>query len=159
MSAFSFLLLLWILFGGLWMAAGWVVAAIFMAITIIGLPWTRAAFNIAAYTLLPFGQKVVSRAVYSGRYHHRHSFCLGACEAGWTGSLANRQDNCTGRGRAIPIRGPGRGLRRIVPIGGLIFDPRVGEGVADRGDAGDRDQAAPPKRSVVRVFETESRVI
>jgi uncharacterized membrane protein YccF (DUF307 family) len=36
------------------------------AITIIGLPWTWAAFNIAAYTLLPFGQKVVSRAVYSG---------------------------------------------------------------------------------------------
>jgi hypothetical protein len=68
MSAFSFLLnLLWILFGGLWMAAGWVIAAIFMAITIIGLPWTRAAFNIAAYTLLPFGQKVVSRAVYFGR--------------------------------------------------------------------------------------------
>jgi uncharacterized membrane protein YccF (DUF307 family) len=28
MSAFSFLLnLLWILFGGLWMAAGWVIAA------------------------------------------------------------------------------------------------------------------------------------
>src|SRR6202035_2835320 len=68
MSAFSFLLnLLWILFGGLWMAAGWVIAAIFMAITIIGLPWTRAAFNIAAYTLLPFGQSVVSRAVNFGR--------------------------------------------------------------------------------------------
>jgi uncharacterized membrane protein YccF (DUF307 family) len=68
MSAFSFLLnLLWILFGGLWMAAAWVIAAIFMAITIIGLPWTRAAFNIAAYSLLPFGQKVVSRAVYFGR--------------------------------------------------------------------------------------------
>ncbi len=67
MSAFSFFLnLLWIHFGGLWMAAGWVVAAILMAITIIGLPWTRAAFNIAAYTLLPFGQKVVSRAVYFG---------------------------------------------------------------------------------------------
>jgi uncharacterized membrane protein YccF (DUF307 family) len=56
--------LLWIIFGGLWMAAGWMIAAIIMAITIIGLPWTRAAFNIAAYTLLPFGQKVVSRAAY-----------------------------------------------------------------------------------------------
>src|SRR3984893_3394404 len=67
MSAFSFLLnLLWILFGGLWMAAGWVIAAILMAITIIGLPWTWAALNIAAYTLLPFGQKAVSRAEYSG---------------------------------------------------------------------------------------------
>ena len=37
-----------------------------MAITIIGLPWTRAAFNIAVYTLLPFGQKAVSRAEYTG---------------------------------------------------------------------------------------------
>ncbi|MBK5199110.1 MAG: YccF domain-containing protein [Methyloceanibacter sp.] len=68
MSATAFLLnLLWIVFGGLWMALGWVIAAIVMAITIIGLPWTRAAFNIASYTLLPFGQKAVSRAEYTGR--------------------------------------------------------------------------------------------
>ena len=48
------------------MAVGWVIAAVLMAITIVGLPWTRAAFNIASYTLLPFGQKAVSRAEYSG---------------------------------------------------------------------------------------------
>ena len=67
MSPLSLLLnLLWIVFGGLWMAAGWIIAAVFMAITIIGLPWTRAAFNIAAYTLLPFGQKAVSRTEYYG---------------------------------------------------------------------------------------------
>jgi uncharacterized membrane protein YccF (DUF307 family) len=65
----SFLLnLLWIVFGGLWMAIGWVIAGVIMAITIIGLPWTRAAFNIASYTLLPFGQKAVSRAEYSGSH-------------------------------------------------------------------------------------------
>lgn len=58
---------LWIVFRGPWMAIGWCVAAIIiMAITIIGLPWTRAAFTIAAYTLLPFGQKAVSRAEYYG---------------------------------------------------------------------------------------------
>jgi len=68
MSGISFLLnLLWIVFGGLWMAIGWVIAGVIMAITIIGLPWTRAAFNIASYTLLPFGQKAVSRAEYFGR--------------------------------------------------------------------------------------------
>lgn len=68
MSPLSFLLnLLWIVFGGLWMAAGWVIAAIIMAITIIGLPWARAAFNIAAYTLLPFGQRAVARDAYTGR--------------------------------------------------------------------------------------------
>ena len=67
MSLFTFLLnLLWIVFGGLEMAIGWVIAAVIMAITIIGIPWARAAFNIASYTLLPFGRKAVSRAEYSG---------------------------------------------------------------------------------------------
>jgi uncharacterized membrane protein YccF (DUF307 family) len=60
--------ILWIVFGGLWMAVAWVIAAIVMAITIVGLPWTPAAFNIAAYTLLPFGQKAVSRADYTGSH-------------------------------------------------------------------------------------------
>lgn len=32
-----------------------------MAITIIGLPWSFAAFRIAWYTLLPFGQEMRSR--------------------------------------------------------------------------------------------------
>src|ERR1700732_5182640 len=59
--------ILCILFGGLWMAAGWVIAAVIMAITIVGLPWARAAFNIAAYTLLPFGQKAVRRDSLTGR--------------------------------------------------------------------------------------------
>jgi uncharacterized membrane protein YccF (DUF307 family) len=68
MSAFSLLLnILWIVFGGLWMAVAWVIAAVIMAITIVGLPWARAAFSIALYTLLPFGQKAVSRAEYTGR--------------------------------------------------------------------------------------------
>ena len=69
MSPMSLLLnLLWIIFGGLWMAVGWIVAAVIMAITIIGLPWARAAFNIASYTLLPFGRKAVSRAEHLGTH-------------------------------------------------------------------------------------------
>ena len=50
--------ILWIIFGGLPMAFGWLVAAGLMAITIVGLPWTPAALRIAGYTLLPFGQRV-----------------------------------------------------------------------------------------------------
>jgi uncharacterized membrane protein YccF (DUF307 family) len=57
---------LWIVFGGLWMAIGWWIATVIMAITIIGLPWARAAFNLGFYALLPFGQKAVSRAEYLG---------------------------------------------------------------------------------------------
>jgi uncharacterized membrane protein YccF (DUF307 family) len=68
MSPVSLLLnILWIVIGGAWMALGWVVAAIIMAITIIGLPWSRAAFNIAVYTLFPFGQKAVSRELHTGQ--------------------------------------------------------------------------------------------
>ena len=74
MSALSLLLnvlwiffgVLWIFFGGLWMAVGWLIAAAIMAITIFGIPWARAAFNIASYTLLPFGRKAVSRTDYLG---------------------------------------------------------------------------------------------
>ena len=43
------------------------IAAVVMAITIIGLPWARAAFSIASYTLLPFGYKAVPRGEYFGR--------------------------------------------------------------------------------------------
>jgi len=61
-----FLNILWVVTGGVWMAAAWLIAAVIMAVTIIGLPWARAAFNIALYTLLPFGQRAVSRAEYTG---------------------------------------------------------------------------------------------
>ena len=68
MSAMSLILnVFWIVFGGLWMALAWLFAAVIMAITIIGIPWARAAFNIATYTLLPFGHRAVSRAEYFGR--------------------------------------------------------------------------------------------
>ena len=68
MSVLSLLLnIAWIVCGGLWMALGWIVAAVIMVVTIIGIPWAKAAFNIAVYTLLPFGQKAVSRAEHSGQ--------------------------------------------------------------------------------------------
>jgi uncharacterized membrane protein YccF (DUF307 family) len=57
------------------------IAAFIMAITIIGLPWTRAAFNIGVYTLLPFGQKAVPRAEYYGRHD------LGTGPLGFLGNI------------------------------------------------------------------------
>ena len=58
---------LWILTGGAWMALAWLIAAVIMAITIIGLPWARAAFNIAVYTFLPFGHVALPRDQAHGR--------------------------------------------------------------------------------------------
>ena len=67
MSPLSILFnLAWIVFGGLWMAVAWLIAAVIMAITIIGLPWARAAVNIAIYTFLPFGSKAVRRDEITG---------------------------------------------------------------------------------------------
>jgi uncharacterized membrane protein YccF (DUF307 family) len=58
---------LWIVTGGAWMALGWLLAAAIMAITIIGLPWARAAFNIAIYTFLPFGHIALPRDQVAGQ--------------------------------------------------------------------------------------------
>ena len=60
MSPMSLLLnLLWIVFGGLWMAVGWVVAAVIMAITIVGLPFAWAHLKLAGLALWPIGKIIV----------------------------------------------------------------------------------------------------
>ena len=56
----------WSVTGGVCMAALWLLTAVIMVITIVGIPWARAAFNIALYTLLAFGQTAVNRADYTG---------------------------------------------------------------------------------------------
>jgi uncharacterized membrane protein YccF (DUF307 family) len=67
MSPLNLLLnVLWIITGGVWMALGWLIATVIMAITIIGLPWARAAFNIAIYTFLPFGHVALPRDEVGG---------------------------------------------------------------------------------------------
>ncbi|CAO3446548.1 YccF domain-containing protein [Azospirillum sp.] len=58
---------LWLITGGIWMALGWLLAAVLMALSIIGLPWARSALTIALYTLLPFGQTAVRRDEFRGR--------------------------------------------------------------------------------------------
>jgi uncharacterized membrane protein YccF (DUF307 family) len=60
--------ILWIVTGGIWMAIGWVIAGVIMAITIVGLPWARAAFNIAQYTFVPFGFEAVPRNEVTGEH-------------------------------------------------------------------------------------------
>lgn len=53
--------ILWLVFGGVFAAFGWFIAALIMAITIIGIPWARAAFDNGVYTLWPFGAKPIAR--------------------------------------------------------------------------------------------------
>jgi uncharacterized membrane protein YccF (DUF307 family) len=51
--------ILWFILGGFIAGTGWLIAGIIMAITIIGLPWTPAAFRIAGFSYWPFGRVVV----------------------------------------------------------------------------------------------------
>ena len=67
MSLLSLILnIFWVLTGGLWMAVAWLIAAAVMAISIVGIPWARAAFNIVNYTLLPFERVALSRDEIQG---------------------------------------------------------------------------------------------
>jgi uncharacterized membrane protein YccF (DUF307 family) len=58
--------ILWIVLGGALMALGWAIAGVILVITIVGIPWARAAFNIAYYTLVPFGHRAVRRDRVTG---------------------------------------------------------------------------------------------
>ena len=52
---------LWFIFGGWISGTLWILAGLLFAITIIGLPWTPAAFRIAGFAYWPFGKVVVDR--------------------------------------------------------------------------------------------------
>jgi uncharacterized membrane protein YccF (DUF307 family) len=54
--------ILWLLLSGIWMAIGYVVAAFFVAITIIGLPFAKQAVKLAGHALWPFGRTLVPSA-------------------------------------------------------------------------------------------------
>ena len=50
--------LLWFILGGWISGALWLLAGGILAITIIGLPWTPAAFRMAGFSAWPFGRIV-----------------------------------------------------------------------------------------------------
>jgi uncharacterized membrane protein YccF (DUF307 family) len=52
---------IWLVFGGLWMALGYAIAGIVMCILIITIPFGIAAFRIALFCLWPFGRTLVRR--------------------------------------------------------------------------------------------------
>jgi uncharacterized membrane protein YccF (DUF307 family) len=59
--------LLWFIFGGFLTGLGWILAGVIMAITVVGIPWARAAFAIASFSFWPFGRVAVDRRVVTGR--------------------------------------------------------------------------------------------
>lgn len=58
--------IIWLLFGGLFSAIGYLIGGMVLCITIVGIPWGLQCFKLAALVLWPFGQKVISDSNNSG---------------------------------------------------------------------------------------------
>ena len=52
--------LVWLIFGGLFAAIGYVIGGFVLCITVIGIPWGLQCFKLAGLVLWPFGKRVVS---------------------------------------------------------------------------------------------------
>jgi uncharacterized membrane protein YccF (DUF307 family) len=53
--------IIWLLFGGLWLALGYALAALVCFLLIITIPFGFASLRIASYALWPFGRTIVEK--------------------------------------------------------------------------------------------------
>jgi uncharacterized membrane protein YccF (DUF307 family) len=53
--------IIWLIFGGLWLALGYLLASAICFLLIITIPFGFAAFRIASYALWPFGRTIVEK--------------------------------------------------------------------------------------------------
>ncbi|MGE4553541.1 MAG: YccF domain-containing protein [Desulfovibrionaceae bacterium] len=58
---------IWFLLGGFFMALAWFLVGLLLLVSIIGIPFARAAFTLGEFSLWPFGKTVVRRDRLTGR--------------------------------------------------------------------------------------------
>ena len=51
--------IIWLVLAGIWLALGYILAAVLLAITIIGLPFAKQSLKLAGYALWPFGRMLI----------------------------------------------------------------------------------------------------
>lgn len=88
MKLINFVLnVIWLVFCGLWMAIGYVIAGAICFVLIVTIPWAIASFRIAGYVLWPFGRTTRERPDAGG------ASCVGNVVwlvfAGWWLALAH----------------------------------------------------------------------
>lgn len=52
--------LIWLVFGGLITALGYIIGGFALCVTIVGIPWGLQCFKIASFVIWPFGKKIVT---------------------------------------------------------------------------------------------------
>lgn len=60
--------ILWFIFGGWLSGLLWLLGGLVLAVTIVGLPYTAAAWRIAGFAFWPFGKEIVSRDIVTGQH-------------------------------------------------------------------------------------------
>ena len=50
---------IWLVLAGFWLALGYLLAAVLLAITIVGLPFAKQSLKLGRYALWPFGRALV----------------------------------------------------------------------------------------------------
>lgn len=76
--------IIWLIFGGLIAALGYVIGGIILCITVIGLPFGLQCFKIAGMVLFPFGKKVVTTESASGCFSLFANIIWILCGGLWT---------------------------------------------------------------------------
>ena len=98
---------IWLLFGGLWLALGYVLAALVCFVLIITIPFGFASLRIASYALWPFGRTIVDkpgpRPGAADRQRH-----LGAAvrTSGWRSATSSARSRWRSRSSASRWRWP-----------------------------------------------------
>ena len=58
--------LIWLIFGGLFAALGYIFGGIALCVTIIGIPWGLQCFKLAGVVLWPFGKQITPKQSATG---------------------------------------------------------------------------------------------
>ena len=156
--------IIWLIFGGLWLALGYLLAALICFVLIITIPFGFAALRIASYALWPFGRTIVEKpgprpgalignviwvilfgiwlaighlvsAVGDGDHDHRHPAGAGQPQADPGFAGSARQGDRARRPGAFPLRSA-QGRRMTITELGVPSVQRPVRGMPDRGTDG-----------------------
>jgi len=119
--------IIWLVLAGFWMALGYLIAAVLLAITIIGLPFAKQSLKLGGYALWPFG-----RALIQSPARHKSLSVIGNVLwfvlAGWWLALGHL---ITGVALCLTIIGIPLGIADIkmagaalVPFGRMVVSAR-----------------------------------
>jgi uncharacterized membrane protein YccF (DUF307 family) len=107
---------IWLVLAGFWLAVGYVIAALLLAITVIGLPFAKQSLKLGRYALWPFG-----RALVQSQTRHRSLSVIGNILwfvlAGWWLALTHL---ATGIALCLTIIGIPLGIADIKMAGAAL---------------------------------------